>query len=158
MDTSENKSRWTIAPLPRGYQLVGLVVGALLLMLGTLIFGDSGFSNWGIETNTGWTLLTSGHFSTHVLAGARTDTTDTTAFARGGQTLVIDYNVTVEDGSAFINVYNNYNLAQDPLYYESIEHDQQRHLEIPVNKTGFYNVSMSYYSYRGTFDVHWRVE
>ncbi len=127
-------------------------------MLGTIIFGDSGFSQWGVETNTGWTLFTKGNFSTHVLAGARTDSTDATAFVRSGHTLVIDYDVTVEDGSTLINIYHNFNLEEDSLYYESIEQDRQRYLEIPVKKTGFYNVGMAYYGFRGTFDVHWHVE
>ena len=158
VNTNNSGRGWSFAPLPKGYQLVGLIAATLLMMFVTVTIGDSAFSNWGVEANSGWQLISSGHSTTRVLAGARTDQSSGSAFIRGGHILVVDYNVSVEDGSAFLNVYNSFNLSDDALFYESIEHDQQRHLEIPVTKTGLYYVDMSYYSFRGTIDVRWHVD
>ncbi len=135
------------------------LVGSLILMSALTITGvDSGFSNWGVEKNSGWQLISNGHYSTKVYAGGRTDVSTGTAYVKSGHKIVLDYSVTVDSGSAFINVYNNLNLSEDPLYYESIEQDRQHHVEIPVKHTGLYSIDMSYYTFRGAFDVRWHVD
>lgn len=158
MDTSKSRTGWTFGPMTRGYRLVWLV-GSLVLLSGlTIAFNDSAFSNWGIERNGGWQLISNGHYNTKVLAGGRTDLTTGKAYVKGGHRLVVDYSVNVDGGSAFINVYNSLNLSEDALYYESIAHDQQRHLEIAVPHSGLYAIDMAYYGFRGQFDVRWHVE
>lgn len=158
LDDRERTTGWSWAEVPRGPRLVLLIGASLLLMVATLIFGDSAFSNWGVEANSGWQLISNGHYTLRILAGARTDQNAPMAFIRGGHTLVVDYDVTVQDGSAFFAVDPSFNVSADALYYESIEHDQKRHLEIPIKKTGLYDINMSYYSYRGTIDVKWHVD
>jgi hypothetical protein len=157
LETNEQKSRWTVAQVPRGPRLVLLIGVTMLFAVVSIIIGDSAFSNWGIESNGGWQLISNGHYATRVYAGGRTDQSTGSAYVKGGHTLIVDYDVSVEDGSTFINVYNSLNLSEDALYYESIENDKQGHLEIPVKRTGLYAIDMSYYEFRGDFDVRWHV-
>ena len=144
--------------IPRGYRLLALVGSLILLSALTITGADSKFSNWGIESNSGWQLIGSGHYSTKVYAGGRTDISSGTAYVKSGHKIVLDYSVTVDGGSTLINVYNNLNLSEDPLYYESIEQDRTRHVEIPVSHTGLYSIDMAYYTFRGAFDVRWHVD
>ncbi len=157
MYSDENPAGWW-SQIPRGYRLLALVGSLVLLSALTITGADSKFSNWGVESNSGWQLISNGHYSTKVYAGGRTDISTGTAYVKGGHTIVLDYTVTVDGGSAFINVYNNLNLSEDALYYESIEQDRQRHIEIPVSHTGLYSIDMSYYTFRGAFDVRWHVD
>ena len=157
-NTDDKTTGWSTAQIPRGPALVLLVGSMMLLSVVTIVFGDSAFSNWGIESNSGWQLINNGHYTQHVYAGGRTDQSSASAYVKGGHTLVIDYSVTVENGSTFINVFNGLNLSEDSLYYESIEQSQQQHVEIPVKHSGLYNIDMSYYNFRGTFDVRWHVD
>ena len=157
MYSDETQLGWW-SQIPRGYRLLALVGSLLLLSALTITGADSKFSNWGIESNSGWQLIGSGHYSTKVYAGGRTDISSGTAYVKSGHKIVLDYSVTVDGGSTLINVYNNLNLSEDPLYYESIEQDRQRHVEIPVSHTGLYSIDMAYYTFRGAFDVRWHVD
>ncbi len=155
--SEDNQTGWW-SQIPRGYRLLALVGSLVLLSVLTITGADSAFSNWGIESNGGWQLINNGHYSTKVYAGGRTDISTGTAYVNGGHKLVLDYRVTVDGGSAFINVYNNLNLSEDALYYESIEQDRTQHVEIPVSHSGLYSIDMSYYDFRGKFDVRWHVD
>ncbi len=158
LDSESNTTGWKWSGLPRGYRLLALIASLVLVSALTITGADSAFSSWGVEGNTGWQLISNGHYTTRVLIGAKTDQSGGTAFITSGHTLVVDYKVSVKNGSAFINVFNNWNLSQDSLYYHSIEQDEQGHLELPINHTSLYAIDVSYYSYAGNIDVRWHVD
>jgi hypothetical protein len=78
-------------------------------------------------------------------------------FARNGQVLVLDYEVTVGGG------YLRLSVDRVPFFGESawgrtLSADRRETVRLPIGTTGLYDVTMTQYRHTGAYRVGWRLE
>jgi hypothetical protein len=75
---------------------------------------------------------------------------------KGGETLVIDYDVRPERGALTVSVKRSLLFgSSDDLWYQRFDASKQGRVEIPIEKGGSYEVWLTSWSFGGSYDLRW---
>ncbi|HET7141065.1 MAG TPA: hypothetical protein VFJ03_01125 [Candidatus Limnocylindria bacterium] len=110
-----------------------------------------------VRSDTSWSVLQRGHTYGTILGNGRAvDRAEGSAFGRAGQTLRLDYAFTPSNGSVSLGVWTTL-TALDSNYWRTFEAPEQGRVEVPIPRTGFYTIRVSFWGFNGRYDVAWAV-
>jgi hypothetical protein len=78
-------------------------------------------------------------------------------FARRGQELVLDYDLSITQGTVRVSL-NRVPALRDELWGITVQGDRQGTIRVPIQRTGLHQLSVTQFRYAGTFDLAWRLE
>ena len=130
-----------------------LLIPTCLLLLVLLLTGCGALSPGG-ESG----LFGNGFFRRTIVGTSSKTLTSDRFWVKAGQSIVIDYEVTVRNGDLYVSV-GEYGLPSgDSIERVPVRESGSGRIKVPINRSGNYRVRVSLWGFGGDLHIRWGVK